>query len=74
MQHNHQDVLDGETLTVGPCRDPRWRGCFFASLGTVGDHTTWIVQASTGQIQAVSARGSDRGAWSLLAIALSSRR
>ncbi len=70
MANNQQISLEGELITFGDCEDPDYEGCSFVSIGTSYNHTTFIVDNEEATIEQIYSRGTDRQAWGLIAIAI----
>lgn len=67
---NNQTTIGGETVTWGPCKDWRYEGKWFVSIGSRYNHTTFIVSPDLANIHAIKARGADKDIWRTLAIAV----
>ena len=72
MANAQQVQIGGTTITYGDCEDPRHRGKKFVSIGTRYNHTTFIVDQSYATISAIRSRGTDKSAWRMIAIAITS--
>jgi len=71
MEENRLVLVGPDVYTVGPCYDPHWPRCHFASCGPGENHVTFIVHLPTGRIQAIHTRGTERTLWGLWLIAFS---
>jgi len=71
-QTSQQVQIGGETVTYGDCEDPRYPGKKFVSIGSRYDHTTFIVDRDYADISAIRSRGTDKGAWHMIAVAVTS--
>lgn len=67
---NHQTTIGGETVTWGPCADPRYAGKWFVSIGSRYSHTTFIVSPNLAKIHEIKARGTDKDIWRSVAVAV----
>jgi len=72
MSNSQQVQISGETVTYGDCDDSRYRGKKFVSIGSRYNHTTFIVDGNYANISAIRSRGTDKSAWRIVAIAVTS--
>lgn len=72
MANAQQVQIGGETVTYGDTDDSRYPGKKFVSIGSRYDHTTFIVDADYATINAIRSRGTDKDAWRMVAVAVTS--
>lgn len=72
MANSQQVQIGGETVTYGDCDDNRYPGKKFVSIGSRYNHTTFIVDKNYANISAIRSRGTDRSAWRMVAVAVTS--
>ncbi len=61
---------DGTHWTIGWCRDPKYQGLMFVSIGDSWNHTTYIVHPHNATISNVKRRGTDKTAWFTVCVAI----
>lgn len=72
MANAQQVQISGETVTFGDTDDSRYPGKKFVSIGSRYNHTTFIVDENYANITAIRSRGTDKNAWRMVAVAVTS--
>ncbi len=72
MSNAQRLQIGGETVTYGDCDNPQHRGKKFVSIGSRENHTTFIVSKDYATVDQIRSRGTDKSAWQLVAIAVTS--